>query len=326
MAVLRVCLTLLLTLLLGAADAREAGPQTDAARGLFDRPVLVIDPDMHTAIISRASADKDGHWAVTGSIDKTIRVWSLADGALVRTIRLPAGPGNVGKVFAVAISPDGALVAAGGWTGPNGQPKAIYLFDRATGELVRRITGLPDVVHQLAFSPDGARLAAGLGSGGLRVYAKQTSWAEEARDEDYGADIYGIDFAPDGRLATTSNDGKIRVYTSDLRGTLRPGQVVQAPGGDRPFGIAFSPDGTRLAVGYQDIRVDLLDARTLAPLPRPDLDGIDNNNLHAVAWSRDGMTLFAAGRYQRTVDSFPALAWAGSGAGARRVLMAGRTR
>ena len=53
---------------------------------------------------------------MTGSDDKTVRVWSLADGTLVRTIRLPAGPGNVGKVYAVAISPDGALIAAGGWT------------------------------------------------------------------------------------------------------------------------------------------------------------------------------------------------------------------
>jgi WD40 repeat protein len=122
MAVLRVCLALLLTLFLGTAGARAADPQTDAPPGLFDRPVLVVDPGMHTAMINRASADKDGHWAVTGSDDKTIRVWSLADGALVRTIRLPAGPGNVGKVYAVAISPDGALVAAGGFTAPDGQP------------------------------------------------------------------------------------------------------------------------------------------------------------------------------------------------------------
>ena len=55
-------------------------------------------------------------FAVTASDDKTVRVWSLADGALLRTIRLPAGPGNVGKAYAVAISPDGATIAAGGWT------------------------------------------------------------------------------------------------------------------------------------------------------------------------------------------------------------------
>jgi hypothetical protein len=99
MAVLRVCLTLLLTLLLGSAGASAADPQTEAPPGLFDRPVLVVDPGMHTGIIKRASADKDGRWAVTGSDDKTIRIWSLADGAPVRTIRLPAGPGNVGKVL-----------------------------------------------------------------------------------------------------------------------------------------------------------------------------------------------------------------------------------
>jgi WD40 repeat protein len=159
MAVLRVCLALLLTLLLGAAGAGAADPQTAAPVGLFDRPVLVVDPGMHTAIIRRASADKDGHWAVTGSADKTIRIWSLADGALVRTIRLPAGPGDVGKVYAVAISPDGALVAAGGYTGPTGQSDPVYLFDRATGSLVRRTEGLPNVVNHLVFSPDGERLA-----------------------------------------------------------------------------------------------------------------------------------------------------------------------
>ena len=80
----------------------------------YDRPVLTVDPGMHTALIGAASADAAGRFAVTGSDDKTVRVWSLSDGKLVRTIRVPAGPGAVGKIYAVAMSPDCNIVAAGG--------------------------------------------------------------------------------------------------------------------------------------------------------------------------------------------------------------------
>jgi WD40 repeat protein/uncharacterized caspase-like protein len=314
-------LALILTLWAAAALAQDQAPATV---GLYDRPVLVVDPAMHNAVIWRAAADKDGRWAVTGSADKTVRVWSLADGTLLRTIRLPAGPGNVGQVRAVAISPDGALVAAGGWTRwtEADRQEQIYLFDRDTGALVRRIEDLSDVVWHLAFSPDGARLAAALGSGGLRIYSRQTGWAEAARDEDYGDDSYGADFAPDGRLATTSLDGKVRLYAGDLRGSIEPTRVIEATGGGRPLGIAFSPDGTRLAIGYADtILVDLLDAHTLAPLPRPDLTGIDNGDLGTIAWSRDGATLFAAGHYA-LADGHGVLAWAGGSRSARRALPA----
>ena len=53
---------------------------------------------------------------MTGSADRTVRVWSLADGKLLRTIWVPVGPERVGDVYAVAISPDGSTIAAGGWT------------------------------------------------------------------------------------------------------------------------------------------------------------------------------------------------------------------
>ena len=42
-----------------------------------------------------------------------------------------------------------------------------------------------------------------------------------------------------------------------------------------PFGIAFSPDGTKLAVGYDDVTaVDLFDGQSLAPLPRTEPGGL----------------------------------------------------
>ena len=80
-----------LTLLLLIAPALAQGP---VSPGLFEQPVLVIDPGMHTAPIRRADVDAKGSYAVTGSHDRTVRVWSVADGRLLRTIRLPVGPGQ----------------------------------------------------------------------------------------------------------------------------------------------------------------------------------------------------------------------------------------
>ena len=196
--------------------------------------------------------DAAGTLAVTGSDDKTVRVWSLTDGKLLQTIRMPAGPGNIGKIYAVAMSPDGDLVAAGGWTGRDDREEFIYLFEARTGKMVKRISGLPNVTHSLAFSSDGRYLAAGLGGkNGLRVFDRDRQWAEAFRDTNYGDSIYGLTFAADGRLATTSYDGMVRLYDRNFKPVVAP---RKAPGGKQPFRIAFSPDGTKLAVGYADVR------------------------------------------------------------------------
>ena len=75
---------------------------------------------MHTATINRIAVDRAGRWAVTASDDKTARIWNLASGQLVRVLRVPLGEGDEGKLYAVALSPDGALVALGGFTQPDG--------------------------------------------------------------------------------------------------------------------------------------------------------------------------------------------------------------
>lgn len=182
--------------------------------GLYDRPVLILDAGQHTAPIRRADVDAAGRVIATGSHDRTVRLWSAADGSLIRAIRLPVGPGNVGKVFAVAISPDGGWTR---WTEADPQDQ-IYLFDAATGAMTGRIEGLPSVVPHLAFSPNGARLAATLaGANGVRVYDRAAGWAEVFRDAEYGGQSYGAAFAEDGRLATTSYDGRLRLYDRDGR-------------------------------------------------------------------------------------------------------------
>ncbi len=137
---------------------------------------------MHTAIINRVATDAQGRWAVTASDDKTARVWELASGRQLLVLRPPQDTGNEGKLYAVAMSPDGTIVALGGWTDAE---NSIYLFDRATGRLTRRISGLPNVILHLAFSPDGRRLAASLGVGGIRLF-DAASGREIGGDVKYG--------------------------------------------------------------------------------------------------------------------------------------------
>jgi WD40 repeat protein len=160
------------------------------AQTLYDRPVLIVDPDMHMAVSKTAAVDASGLFLATGSNDKAVRILSASDGKLLRTIRMPAGPGPIGEIYAVAMSPDGNIVAAGGWA----EGFAIYLFDRSTGKMTRRIGGLPNTVNSLVFSANGRYLAAVGGSGGLRVFDRENNWSEAFRDEAYGDQSYGVVF------------------------------------------------------------------------------------------------------------------------------------
>jgi hypothetical protein len=311
-------------LLLPAAWGPPAAAQPAAAEPLASpRPFPAIEAGMHTARINRIAVDRAGRWAVTASHDKTARIWNLASGQLERVLRVPLGEGDEGKLYAVALSPDGALVALGGYTSPDGQPEAIYLFDRASGRLLQRLSGLPNVVTHLAFAADGRRLAAALfGGNGIRVYGAtgQGAWAPVAADGDYGADSYSVEFDAAGRLLATSYDGELRLYGAGASGRLQPLVRRAAVGGKRPFSARFSPDGRRIAVGFADsTAVALLDGSSLQPLAPADTSAITNGNLGRVAWSADGRRLLAAGRYDQGDGSTPLVVWPAAGGAPQRL-------
>ena len=186
--------------------------QTQSPADYPTTPILRPETGMHTAPVNRIDVDREERFLVSGSHDKTARVWDLASGRLLRTLRVPLGEGDLGKVYAVAISPDGSTVAVGGYTGKTSGSQLIYIFDPVTGTLRHRMEGLPSVIHHLAYAPDGRHLAAVLGgANGLRVYETGT-YREVARDTAYGDAAYWAAFDASGRLVTTSDDGHVRLY------------------------------------------------------------------------------------------------------------------
>ncbi|MBF0614075.1 MAG: hypothetical protein G8237_09795 [Magnetococcales bacterium] len=258
-------------------------------------PMLRVDSGMHTALIRRIATDPAGQYVLSVSDDKTLRIWSRGDGKLQLTMRVPIGWTQEGALYAVAFSPDGRTVAVSGQTCVEWEDQyCIYLIDVRGGEVRRRIVNLPEAVTHLDFSPNGAFLAAVFADkAGVRVFSIPTG-TQVFVSERYDVPANWVDFAPDGRMVTSAYDGVVRLYDGNFR--LR--KSMQLAKGSKPHGVAFAPDGSRIAVGFRDRpAVAVLSGEDLTLSYLPDVTGV-SDNLWVVAWSLDGQTLYAGGGYR----------------------------
>jgi WD40 repeat protein len=170
--------------------------------------------------------------------------------------------GHTGTVGALAFSPDGNLLASGAQDDP-----VVRIWDLSSGQALQTLSGHTDWIRSLAFSPDGRILASGAADRTIRLWDTQT-WQELAVLEGHTDMLGNLAFSPDGTtLASASRDGTVRVWDVARR-ALRDGFQFTAPIDPQaqvPYwltGIAYSPDGRRIAVGAVNNSVYLLDAAT----------------------------------------------------------------
>lgn len=114
----------------------------------------------HKSEIYSLTFSPDGRRLVSGSGDKTARMWDLETGSCVFTLTIDDitiaenGPVDAG-VTSVVFSPDGKFLAAGSLD------TVVRIWDAETGQLLDKLKGHMDSVYSVAFSPDGRYLVSG---------------------------------------------------------------------------------------------------------------------------------------------------------------------
>ena len=123
----------------------------------------------HELGVTAVAVAADVAVAASAALDSRIRVWNLDTGSL--NLEIDCGPMSYG----VALSPDGATVAAGSMGG-------ISLWDAASGSKTASLSiGSDRIVLCAAISADGALLAAGAEDGGVHVFEMEARRGSAAR-------------------------------------------------------------------------------------------------------------------------------------------------
>lgn len=289
--------------------------------GQSSTPFMLMETGMHTGKIYTIYSDTAGKYLLTGCRDKTARFWDASTGALLRTLRIPIGNDNEGRIYTAALSVSGKIAAIAGTTGKEWDSTfSIYIISTQTGDIIHRINNLPNGIKRLDFSPDGKWLIAGLyGSYGLRVFDTE-GWNEIKKLNGYITHIESMVFKPGGGLITGGFDGKLRLYDADLN-LLKEKDELSAKS---ISSISMQPGGKMIALGFDDKAVvELRDANDLSLLYSPVVTGADKypDALDIVSFSSDGQSLYAGGTFRNSeLEKYKIRCWREGGKGAYRDL------
>ena len=207
------------------------------------KPELII-PIGHTEVIYSVCFSPDGLYALSGSLDHSVKLWEIKSGREIRTFY-----GHENGVTSVCFSPDGRHALSGS------HDRTMKLWDILTGQVIRTFKGHEQAVMSVCFSPDSKSILSGSMDTTLRLWFPQESYAYRSL-EGHTSMINSVSFSPDGRyILSGSEDNTIKIwehYPSNKTKTFYGhNSGVKS--------VCFSPDGRSFLSGSDDGTIKLWD-------------------------------------------------------------------
>jgi WD40 repeat protein/tetratricopeptide (TPR) repeat protein len=209
----------------------------------------------HAREVVSTSLTSDGSRLVTGSRDRTARIWDAARGEPL------SGPlEHVAPVRVTAVSPDDRRIG----TSTRDDAGVVRIWDMATAEEIMPPLPHGGQVDRIVFSPDGDRI--------VTVGADETAKIWDAGSHrlvasaSHAAPVLSVAMSPDGeRIVTAADDGSIRAFRLSDGAPLTPSRRVLGS----MHSLHFSADGARLVGGGDGGSAQVWDGRTLEPIAPP---------------------------------------------------------
>jgi WD40 repeat protein len=188
----------------------------------------------HVSTVNTVAVFPDGRRMMTGSSDRTLRLWDLKDGAVLKKMR-----GHDYWIRAVAVSRDGQLIASSDDDGK------LIIWHGDTGEsLTQAIKTHSNLIYSLDFSPDGAVLATGsLDKTTTRKLWNTKTCQMHGNPINCGCKVYCVWYSPSGELAI-GTDKCIELWNPRTRECIAKWAVMTT------YSLVWTLDGTRLLSGH----------------------------------------------------------------------------
>jgi WD40 repeat protein len=201
-----------------------------------DTPILTMHG--HTNRIVCVTFSHDGKYILSGSDDRTIRMWDARTGDPV----LQPLKSHTDGICSISFSLDGSQIASGGCD------NTALVWDTMMGQVIAGpFQGHTKSIFSVSFSPDGKQIVTGSADKTIRVWDIQTEQNVVGPLKGHTDHVYYAVFSADGKqIASASRDTTVRVWDVDS------GRLIQGPltkHTDTVYLVEFSPDGKRLVSG-----------------------------------------------------------------------------